>query len=427
MCFIDDTLAPIPLPRIVKVKQNFSTQHLELAEIEAYLQEHISSLAGFQQIKPGQRIAITGGSRGINHIAAITRIICSLVKAKGAQPFVIPAMGSHGGATAEGQRHMLETIGITEETIGAPILSSMEVDQISSFDDGRPIYIDRNAHQADGIIVLNRIKAHTSFHGRYESGLMKMMTIGLGKQKGAQNYHQTGYKKFPHIIEAVGNGVINNAKIIFGVGLLENAFSKIRKIVCLEPHQIPQQEPALLVESYEYLARPFYRQLDVMVVKAIGKNISGTGCDSNICGRVNNEHYTGDIHPTRLGFLELTKETSGNANGMGLADFITKKLFSQADLEQSYPNALTSTAVLSAKIPIILASDQQVFKAAVKTSTLEDYTQARLSILENSKNMQTLYISENMVEEAQAKGAEILGEPFAIPFDANGNLQLVFN
>lgn len=427
MGFIDDTLAPVPLPKIVKIRQNFSTDHLELTEIETYLQEHIQALPGFAQIKPGQTIAITGGSRGINHIADITRILCSLVKSKGAHPFVVPAMGSHGGATAEGQRHMLETIGITEETIGAPIRSSMEVDQIASFDEGRPVYIDRNAHNADGIIVLNRVKAHTSFHGRYESGLMKMMTIGLGKQKGAQNYHQTGYRIFPHIIETVGNAVIKNAKVLFGVALLENAFSKIRRIVCLEPALIPEQEPDLLQESYQYLARPFYRQLDVMIVKAIGKNISGTGCDSNICGRINNEYYTGDITPTRLGFLELTQETSGNANGMGLADFITKKLFTQADLEQSYPNALTSTAVLSAKIPMILASDRQVFKAAVKTANLVDYTQARLSILENSKNMQTLYISENMVAEAKAHGAEILDQPLEIPFDQTGTLQLAFH
>ena len=427
MSFIQETLAPIKIPQIVKVKQHFSQEHLEPEEIKSQLRQQLTALQGYKKIKPGQRIAITAGSRGIDHMAYITRTVCDLVKEAGASPFIVPAMGSHGGATAEGQAHMLEINGITEESMQVPILSSMDAVQIGTFDGDRPIYMDKYAHEADGIILINRIKAHTSFRGTYESGLMKMMAIGLGKQLGAQNYHQTGYKPFPHIIEAAGKEVIRLENIVFAVGIIENSFNKVKKIACLDARQISEQEPVLLKEAYQTLPLPFFRQVDVMIVKAIGKNISGTGCDSNVSGRFNNEHYHGDISVTRMGLLSLTAETNGNGTGMGMADFITRKLFSQLDAEQSYPNAITTTCTIVDKIPIILDNDRDVIKACIKTSNILDYDKVRLCIIETSKNMQTFYITPNMVEEARAKDVEVIGTPEEIAFDQGGNLQLDFN
>ena len=427
MDFIEKTLKSIPLPKVIKIHQYFGVSHIEDEQISEDIRKNVLNLSGYRNIKAGQRIAVTGGSRGIHCIQVIIKTVCDMIKEKGASPFIVPAMGSHGGATQEGQLHMLALLGITEETMGVPIKSSMETVQIGSFDDNRPIYMDKFAHEADGIVLINRIKAHTSFKGEYESGLMKMMAIGLGKQQGAQNYHQTGFENFSHIIESVGKKVIELENIVFGLGIIENGYSQISKIACMNACDIPGQEKALLRESYEHLARPFFRDVDVMICKEIGKNISGTGCDSNISGRFNNEYFAGDIHVTRLGILELSPNSYGNANGMGLGDFITKKIFKQMDLEQMYANALTTTAVSTVKIPMILPDDSSVFKAAVKTSCIGDFKKVRICIIENSKNMATIYISENMVEEAQAASCEICGNAIEIPFDADGNLLLDFN
>lgn len=424
MGFIENTLKEIPLPKIVKVEQTFDDTHLE--DVEAVVRTQIVKLKEYMDIKPGQSIAITGGSRGINKIDIITKCVCDMVKAKGAYPFIVPAMGSHGGATAEGQKHMLETLGITEKAMGVPIKATMEVVKIGTFGNGRPIYMDKYAHDADGIILLNRVKAHTSFMGKYESGLMKMMAIGLGKQQGAENYHQTGFKEMPGIIGDVGKAVLRLEKVLFGVAILENSFGKVNKIACLSPNDIPEQEAVLLKESKKYLALPFFKNVDVMIVKEIGKNISGTGCDSNVTGRFNNESFHNDMHVTRLGFLQISHISNGNANGVGLGDFITKKLYENIDLAQLYPNALTSTAAVTVKIPMMLPTERDVFAAAIKTSCIENFKEVRLGIIESSKNLQTLYVSENMLSEAQEK-AKVINNAFAIPFDAQGNLTLEFH
>ena len=424
MSFIDDTLSVIPLPKLVKVREHFISDRIE--EASAVLTAQLEALSSCREIKAGERIAITGGSRGIDRIDEITKTVCNFLKTKGAIPFIVPAMGSHGGATAEGQKEMLATFGITEEAMGVPILSSMETVEIGHTHDGRPIYMDRNAHEADGIVLINRIKAHTSFRGKYESGLMKMMAIGLGKQKGAQNYHQTGFKAFPAIIEEVGNEVIRLEKIKFGVALIENGYNKLCKIECIEAAGIPAREEELLKESYKTLPRPFFRSIDAMIVKEIGKNISGTGHDPNVTGRYNNEHFKGEIHTEKLGILELTDKSHGNANGVGMGDFITKKLFDKIDLEQTYPNSLTSTAATTSKIPIILPNDKRVIQACIKTCCITDYTKVRMAILKNTKDLEIIYVTENLAEKAKKAGMEIVGEALEIPFDDHGNMLLSF-
>ena len=214
MSFIDDTLKDVPLPKIVKIEQYFDSAYIK--NIYEYIENNLVHLAGYKNIQKGQSIAVTGGSRGINSIDIITKAVCDMVKKRGAYPFIVPAMGSHGGATAEGQIEVLKTRGITEETMGVPIKSSMEVVKIGEIMNGRPVYLDKYANEADGIILINRIKAHTSFRGIYESGLMKMLAIGLGKQLGAAHYHQTGFKYFPEVIEKVGPEVLKKKNICFG-------------------------------------------------------------------------------------------------------------------------------------------------------------------------------------------------------------------
>lgn len=425
MSFIEDTLRDIPLPKIVKVEQHFDTAHIDC--IEEYVKENLKDFEGYKNIKQGQNIAITAGSRGINAIDIITKTVCDMVKERGAYPFIVPAMGSHGGATAEGQIGMLETIGITEKTMDVPIKSSMEVVQIGEIMDGRPVYLDKYANEADGIILINRVKAHTSFRGEYESGLMKMMAIGLGKQMGAQNYHKTGFKYMPEIVEKVGLEVLKKKNICFGVAIIENSYGKVSEITLLNSDEIPVEEKKLLIKANKLLPKLFFKQADVLIVKQIGKDISGTGMDSNVTGRFNNEHFKGDVKITKLSVLDVTEKSHGNCNGIGLADFTTKRLYDKMNLEMTYPNALTATTVVTVKIPMIIDTDKMAAQAAIKTCNLLDLKTCKLALIESTKNMKTIYISENMIDEAMNNNVEILSEPFDISFGKDGSLKLNFN
>ena len=421
---IDELLKDVPLPRIVKVRQRFEKYYIE--DIESEVERQISQLPAYNSLRPGMSIAVTAGSRGIDRIPAVIKTVCEMLAQKGAKPFIIPAMGSHGGATSDGQLHVLGSLGITEALMGFPIRSLMEVVQIGSLHNGTPIYIDRLANNADGIVLVNRVKPHTSFKGKYESGLMKMMAIGLGKQIGAACYHALGFAQMPAIIEEVGNAVVNSGKIIFGLAVTENKFCKINVVHAINAQDIPSREPEILRDAYRYLPMPFFRDVDIMVVLEIGKDISGTGCDSNVTGRFNNENFHGDIRVGKLGFLRLSAATKGNANGVGLGDLITSDLYEKIDLGQTYPNALTSMATTTVKIPMILKSDLSVLRAAMKTCGVSTLSKIRLGIIKSSKKMETLYVSENMLEEALENNAEVIGKPFNIPFDNDGRLFLDF-
>ena len=425
MGFLEDGLGSVKLPKIIKAQRYFVDDTVH--DLDKYIAEQLNSIEEFKSILPGQRIAITSGSRQISRLPEVTRIVVDALKKKGADPFIIPAMGSHGGATARGQEEMLRGLGICEETVGAPVCSSMEVDLIGTALDGRPVYIDHIANQADGIILINRVKAHTSFRGPYESGLMKMMAIGLGNQKGAQHYHQTGFGEMSRVVEEVGKEVLKKAKISFGVALIENGNGKLADAVCIAPKDIPECEKKLLVRANEYLPKIFVKDIDVLIIKEIGKNISGTGMDCNIIGRFNEDStFEADTHIKRIAVLDLTDVSHGNANGVGRADFITKRLYDKISLEQTYPNAITSTATISVKIPMILKDDKMAISACIKTSTLRHPEEARCVIIENTKNMNTFYISENLIGEAKMRGVEIVGEPIEIPFDQDGRINLDF-
>lgn len=426
MDFIAQTLLKVELPRIIKIREHFCTTQIE--DVASLIRDDVSKLPSYQMICPGQRIAITAGSRGIDRLPLVLRTLVEMIKAKDAEPFLVPAMGSHGGATAEGQVALLSELGITSETIGAPIFSSMEVVQIGNIEDGRPVYIDRYAHEADGIILVNRIKAHTGFRGEYESGLMKMMAIGLGKQHGASEYHRTGFSRMAYTVEQVGHAVLQREKIIFGVGLVENGYGKLAQVSCLEADQIPVEEKKLLRTANAFLPRPFFSTADVLVVREMGKDISGTGMDSNVIGRYNNDAISSpEISYTRLAVLDLTEHSKGNANGMGFADYITKRFYQKINLQQTYPNPLTSSYPMTVRIPMILDTDRQAIAAAVMTCLAEDPGRLRLGMIRDTKHLETVYISESMLPEAEAcSDVQIESEPFAIPFSTDGSLTLMF-
>ncbi|HIW48868.1 MAG TPA: DUF2088 domain-containing protein [Firmicutes bacterium] len=409
------------LPKFVRVKQYFPHNELSEDEIKAVLNENFARPEIKERIKPGQRICITCGSRGLSNIVLITREIVNHVKALGAEPFLIPAMGSHGGATDEGQKGILASYGITEETMGCPILSSMETVVIDHIDDiDADVNIDKNAYGADGIIVLNRIKAHTGFKGKYESGLMKMMTIGLGKQKGAYVAHSAGDDNMPERLFKIGSSMIAHAPIILGVGLLENAFDKTYKIAVLKSEEIPEKEPALLDEAKAAMGKIFLDACDVLILEKIGKNYSGGGMDPNVVGR---SRLPIGIKSERMGIFGLSEESHGNATGMGRADVGTMNFFHQISFDDTYPNAVTDHDSSVYKIPLIVDNDKECIKTSMAICLNMDPEHPRIIILKNSLEIEDILISEALIPEAKTKEQlTITSEPFELEFDAEGNM-----
>jgi nickel-dependent lactate racemase len=418
---VSNLLSDIHLPKMIKVRQSFPRPRIE--DIPLAVRNELNKPEIAMTIKAGKKIAITVGSRGVANIAIITKEVVTAVKKLGGEPFIIPAMGSHGGATAEGQLEVLESFGVTEEFIGAPIKSSMEVVRIGETSSGKPVHIDKYAAEADGIIVMGRVKPHTSFRGKYESGLMKMMTIGLGKQKGADTCHSEGFKNMAYNVPLYANVILEKANILFGIAIVENPFDETSKIVALTKKDIPEREPELLSEAKGLMPRIMFDSFDVLVVDEIGKNISGDGMDPNITATYSSPYASGGPNIQRVVILDLTEESHGNANGMGTADFTTKRFFDKTNLTITYPNAITSRIIETAKVPVILKNDYEAIAAGIKTCIETDYDNAKVVRIKNTLHLEEIYISEALLNEAVNNPAiEILEEPKYLEFDEEGYL-----
>lgn len=447
MGVVSGLLAGVALPKMMKVRQCFDDTCISPEQIPERIRDEIARIEENNgSIQPGMQIAITAGSRGISNIAVILRAIAEEVKSRGAIPFIVPAMGSHGGATAEGQREVLEAYGITEETVGCEIRSSMETvvvgyttgewyqkaqrenetdskERNASEYQNRPVYIDKNAAEADGIIVCGRIKPHTGYRGPYESGLMKMLAIGLGKQKGAEAIHADGFGEMYHLIPEYGTVILKNAPILFGLAILENAYDRTRELIALTPQEIISEETGLLARAKSYMPRILFDCCDVLVVDRIGKNISGDGMDPNISGRFPTPYAQGGIDAQRVVVLDLTDETHGNACGIGLADCTTKRLFDRMDLEATYPNAITNTVVGELKIPMMMENDKLAIQLGIKTCNKIDREQPRVIHIKDTLSMQEIEVSEVYREEVLAHpNLELTADAEPWAFDANGNL-----
>ncbi|GHT68906.1 hypothetical protein FACS1894110_17420 [Spirochaetia bacterium] len=426
---ISQLCAEVELPRMIQVKQLFDRDRIESGDIPRAVFAQLSQARLGDPIKPGKRIAITCGSRGVANIAIIIKAIADFVKSKGAAPFVIPAMGSHGGASAEGQKALIAGYGVTEEFVGCPIVSSMETVVIgqSEADQNGVSYgvrIDKNAAESDGIIVAGRIKPHTDFHGPYESGIMKMMAIGLGKREGADICHQNGFGDMARMVPLFGKTIIKHAPVILGFGILENAYCQTCKFAALRPDEIEEKEPPLLEEARSHLPIILFDKTDVLVVDRIGKDIAGDGMDPNITGASPCSPFiTGGIEAKRTAILDLTPETHGAAFGIGAAHTITKRLFNKIDYEATYVNAVTSRGIDFVRIPCILNTDKEAIQLALRTSIGCDRDHPRIIRIADSLHTERMWISEAMEDEARAnKRLEILSGPQDWPFDKDGNL-----
>jgi hypothetical protein len=421
MSIIQSILNGISIPPMVRIRQKFDATYL--VDPIAVLRQELQKPGAMDQILPGQSVALAIGSRGIANIAEVAKVTIDVIKKAGAYPFIVPCMGSHGGATAEGQIEVLKQLGITEQFVGAPIRASMDVIQIEQMPNGLPVYVDRIASQADAIVIINRIKPHTAFRGRIESGIMKMIAIGLGKQKGADACHQSGYKNMAENVIEMSRILIHKLPIRFGIALVENAYDQTCRIEVLLPPDIEHREVVLLGEAKERMAKLLFTQVDVLVIDYLGKNISGDGMDPNITGRYPTPYAEGGPEVSKMVVLDLTPETKGNANGVGLADFTTKRLVDKIDKEATYANALTSTDCDPSKIPMTLANDFEAIKAGVKTCNILNYSQCRMVRIRDTLHIGEIEISVPMLEEASAHSEiEIVSKPYEFVFDEIGNL-----
>ncbi len=421
MSVIRAMLEPVPLPRIAKIACEFDCPYMD--DPVASLGESLVASKGMKRVKPGDLVAIAAGSRGIHKLPEITREVVRAVRAAGGAPFVFPAMGSHGGATVEGQRKMLESMGLTEEFLEAPIRSSMETVEIGRSDDGLPVYQDRFAHEADWVVPINRIKPHTTFRGKYESGVVKMMVIGMGKQKGADVCHSLGPERIGHNLENMIGAVLAEDRTLFGVAIVENAAHCIAALEVLEADEILAREPELLAEANRLIPGIPFDPLDVLIIDEIGKDISGTGVDVNIIGRYTTRSMSGGPAIRRVAALNLTKKTGGNANGLGVMDFVTRKIFERMTFEETYPNSLTSTVPDSVKIPMVLDCDRLAIQAAIKTCNRPDLAGIRLLRIRNTMELSEMIVSEALLGEVERNPRLQFRDFVEWEFDTEGNLR----
>ena len=411
-------------PRVLRVQQDFDTTHI--TNIPAQIAQEMARLSIENRIKPGDTVAVTGGSRGVANIALIIKSVVQELQKRGAKPYVIPAMGSHGGATAEGQRAVLESYGITESAMGAPIKATMETTQVGETRQRIPVFVDKNALSADHIAVVNRIKPHTDFDGDIESGLTKMMAIGLGKHKGAVHYHRANIKYgYYSVITNVAEVVKQTCKILFGLGVVENAYDQTAIIEGILPAEIETREKRLLQIAKSSLARIPFDQGDVLVVNEMGKNISGAGMDTNVIGRTVSQRERGPLKPsfTRIFVRDLSEETHGNAVGVGLADMVTRRLVEKIDYKPTYINAITSTNVEAARIPVTFDTDREALETAILTSGASNAEVCRMVWVKNTLNLDQFIASEALLEEIHSKeNLKVLQDLGELSFTDQGNL-----
>lgn len=420
---VSSLLKDVPIPKVIKVCQQFPDDHIPADQLPRYMKEQLARENAGAKIKPGMKIAITAGSRGISNIPVILRTLAEFVRDCKGEPYLVAAMGSHGGATAQGQREVLAGLGITEESVGCPIRSGMEVVPAGRNAEGAEVFMSRDAAEADGVIVCNRIKPHTCFRGACESGLMKMMAIGLGKQVGADHCHKEGFQNMAKNIRLFGSTVLAALPVLFGVGILENAFDHTAEIVVLDREDIPEKEPEYLAKAMALLPRIHVPECEVLVVDTIGKNFSGGGMDANITGTFVTPYAGGGLKSQRVAVLDLSPESHNNGTGCGMAHATTRRFFEKMDFEQTYPNVITSTVIENVRIPMVLENDREAIRVCLRTCTGVGPQGPRLVRIANSMEIGHIYLSEQYLPQIRENPyLEQESDPMDLPFDEEGNL-----
>ena len=410
---IEEILRSIELPSVALVGQHVDSPPA-LTNIGEGVREALDSVK-----LPSGSVAIGVGSRGVARIGEVVAALVETLKESGAEPFVVPAMGSHGASTAEGQARVLEHLGMSEKELGCPVRATMETARIGETPSGVAVYMDRNAYEADSVIVVNRVKPHTAFRGTVESGPTKMLAIGLGKQRGAHSVHSAGWENIHQTIPEAARVAVESGKVAFGLATVENAEEEPCKIVAIPAGELEEAEAPLLKEAKRNLARLPFDEIDVLVVDEIGKNISGDGADPNVTGRYPTTAASGGPSVERMVFLGLTEETGGNANGLGMADVVTERLADSMDRPSTYMNALTSTTPAPVKTPMVMPTDEMAIAAALTMCAGVNPADARLVRIENTLKLGRIWVSEALLGQTENdERLEILEEPQAMRFDA---------
>ena len=416
-------------PNMMRIRQHFDAPTVE--DIPESVREEVSRLNLVTRVEPGQSVAVSVGSRGINNIALITKSLVEELKNLGLEPFLVPAMGSHGGGIAEAQREIIEGYGVTEEYVGAPIKASMETVQVGQTEDGVPVFFDKYAFEADHVAVVGRIKPHTDFVGEIESGLHKMMLIGLGKHKGAALYHQAiVHYSFDRIIRSVGQQVIEKCGVLLGLGIVENQYDQTALLKGVAPEEFVEREKELLVIAKKWMPRLPFDHVDLLIVDEIGKNISGAGMDTNVVGRkFHDNHAAEKEYPkvTRILVRGLTPETHGNASGIGTAEYAHRRAVDEMDREITYINCMTGNHPSGAHIPLYFDTDQTCIVKALQTVGLREPGEEKILRIRNTLDLGELLASEAYRSEVEAReDLSIVEEAAPMPFDTSGDLPLHF-
>lgn len=402
-------------PRIAPVRQQLSSD--AIADPGAHARRQLQDIPLCERIQPGAQVAIGVGSRGIGCIRDVVTAIIDEVRACGAQPFLVPAMGSHGGGTADGQREVLEGYGLGEDQTGAPIRSAMSVIEVGRTPSGMPVYFSTEAAEADAIIIVNRIKPHTGFRNRWESGLLKILAVGLGKERGAATIHAWNVRD---AMPAAARVILESQPVIAGVAIVENGYHQPAHIAAIPAEEIEEKEPALLEMAWQHLLRIPLEPLDLLVLGEMGKDISGTGMDTNVIGMW--RRTGGPVEPDFrvLAALDLTENSHGNAVGVGQCDLIPQRLRDKIDIEATYKNCLTAGNFGGAKLPITLLTDRDVIWAGLPQ---RDPESARMVLARNTLDLHTLWVSEPLLEEVRASPVlEQVGDLFPLEFTHDGAL-----
>ena len=415
-------------PRMFRLRQTFDDRRV--TDISGEVARQLDSLKLKEQIRPNHSVAITAGSRGIAHIGQITRAVVDHIKGLGAKPFIVPAMGSHGGGTAAGQTQLLEHYGITPEKMGCELRASMETVIVDRTPQGIPVHFDKHASTADHVLIVGRVKPHTGFVGDVESGLHKMMLIGLGKHEGAKIYHRAiADYSFMEIITAVAASVIAKCRVIGGLAIVENAYDETALIEAVPPTRFLEREIELLKLAIQWLPRLPFPVADLLIIDQIGKNISGTGLDTNVVGRKYNDHAGTDrdtVRCKRIFVRGLTEETHGNATGIGISEFTNQRTADAIDRKITAINCITGLHPTAAMIPIAYETDREAISQALHTCGLVEPPNAKVIQIKDTLHLADVLVSEKYLDDLSGrKDLERLSEPEEMAFDANGNLRAV--
>jgi hypothetical protein len=412
-------------PQMFRVRQQFECERLD--DIAGTVESELRKLNLTQRIKPGANVAVTAGSRGIANIHIVIKGVVEHLKALGAKPFIVPAMGSHGGGTAEGQRAIVEGYGMTEQFLGCPIRATMETVIVCETPEGIPVHFDKFAYEADHVFVVGRIKPHTNFVGDIESGLMKMMLIGLGKHEGAKIYHRaiTDYS-FGQILRSVAGQVLARCRIVAGLGVVENAYDETARIAAVPPEEFELREKELLRLAKEWMPRLPFKTADILIVDQIGKNISGAGLDTNVVGRKFLDHRAADDEWPKIKKIwvrALTEETHGNAAGVGMAEFCSQRVVDQIDLKITKINCVTGGHSVGAMLPVYYDTEREVFETALQSIGLVTPPKAKVQWIRDTLHVAEVECSAAYWADAQGRpDLEVLTEPRDMQFDSDGNL-----